>query len=417
MKVLLVHNRYRHAGGEDEVFRAEASLLRAAGHDVAEYLRTNDDVVADGPVAALGLAVNTVWSRHEAESIRRTVRDRRPDVVHFHNTLPLISPAAYYACRGLGVPVVQTLHNYRLVCPSANLFREGRVCEACIESGLSSSVRHGCYRGSRAATATVATMVGVHRALGTWRDQVDIYIALSDFARKKFIEAGLPDGKVLIKPNFVDPDPGVRHAAGTGGVFIGRFWPEKGARTLLNAWTRLPSPARLELLGDGPERTELEALAAGRPDICFRGRVPRAETTEAMKGAAFLVFPSEWYEGLPMTIIEAFACGVPVITTRLGTMAEVVADGVTGLHYTPGDAGDLAAKVRWAHENPEAMAAMGRAARREFEARYTAAQNLSQMLAIYERAIDGFRRVRNQNSTLLPVSVLSGTGNDSLRSQ
>ena len=196
MRILLIHNRYRQSGGEDEVFRAEAALLRGAGHSVVEYTRTNDDIVVDGIVARARVASNTVWARGEANELRQTIERLAPDVAHFHNTLPLISPAAYYACHDAGIPVVQTLHNYRLRCPAATNFRNGRVCDECSEHGLLRSVRYGCYRGSRSATAAVATMLAVHRALGTWRDQVDTYIALSEFARRIFVDATLPAEKV-----------------------------------------------------------------------------------------------------------------------------------------------------------------------------------------------------------------------------
>ena len=392
MNVTIVHNHYQHPGGEDQVVRAEAGLLRAGGHHVAEYTRSNDVIVQAGAVARARLAVNTVWARGEADALRRHLEQSGADVAHFHNTLPLISPAAYYACRQAGVPVVQTLHNYRLICPSANLFRNGRICEDCREKGLLSAVRHACYRGSRGATTAVAAMLAVHRAIGTWRDQVDVYIALSEFARRKFVAAGLPAHKVIVKPNFIDPDPGAREGTGDYAIFAGRFWPEKGLQTLLAAWSRSLQHVPLEIVGDGPDRAELEAAASRMPHVRFRGHLPREQTLEAIKRARFLIFPSEWYEGLPMTLIEAFACGVPVITSRLGSMEEVVHDRRTGLHFTAGDAADLAAAVAWAWSHPAEMDAMGRAARAEFEARYTAARNQDQLIAIYERAIDEAQR-------------------------
>jgi glycosyltransferase involved in cell wall biosynthesis len=407
VRILSIHNHYQHAGGEDEVFRAEAALLRAAGHEVVEYTRTNDDIAPGGVVSRVRLAANTVWARGEALAMRRKIRETAPDVAHFHNTLPLISPAAYYACRGAGIPVVQTLHNYRLLCPAATQFRAGQVCEACNEVGLLSSVRHACYRGSRGATATVAAMLAVHRMLGTWRDQVDVYIALSEFARSKFVAGALPPHKVVVKPNFVHPDPGPREGSGELVLFVGRLSSEKGVRTMLDAWTRLRRSTPLEVLGDGPDRTEMTRLAAAAAGVRIRGRVPRAEVLAALKRAQFLVFPSECYEGLPMTVLEAFACGVPVIASRLGTLAELVADRRTGLHFTAGDAADLAAKVDWALSHPQEMAAMGREARREFEARYTAARNLQIVTLIYERAIASAGAVTRDKREGLPLQAIS----------
>jgi glycosyltransferase involved in cell wall biosynthesis len=387
VNVLVVHNHYQHAGGEDEVFRAETALLRRAGHDVTEYTRTNDEITLNGVISRAQLAVGTVWSRREADAIRRSIRRVRPDVVHFHNTFPLISPAAYHACVAEGVPAVQTLHNYRLTCPAATHFRAGTVCTACADDGLRHSIRHGCYRGSRAASTAVATMLTLHRALGTWRNAVDAYVVLSAFARDRFVASGLPSTKLFVKPNFLDPDPGEREQPGSGGLFVGRLWPEKGARTMVRAWRALAPLSSLTVIGDGPERQGLTIEASGLPSVQFVGRQSRANTLTAMKSARYLVFPSEWYEGLPMTIVEAFACGVPVIASRLGTMAEVVTDGETGLLFNPGDAPDLAAKLRWADGHPEAMQRMGRAARAQYEQKYTASANLEQMLRIYEAAI------------------------------
>jgi glycosyltransferase involved in cell wall biosynthesis len=387
VKVLVVHNRYQHAGGEDEVFAAECRLLRDNGHDVHEYVRTNEEIVAVGPAARIRLAAGTVWARTEQRSLRDVIGRVAPDVAHFHNTFPLISPAAYYTCREAGVPVVQTLHNYRLLCPTAIHYRAGGVCEDCTTGGLQHAVRHACYRGSRGATGAVTAMLAFHRAIGTWTRAVDVYVALSEFARSRFIDGGLPADRIVVKPNFVDTDPGPRDVPGNGALFVGRFWPEKGIRTLVQAWNRLTHPIALDLFGDGPEREGLMQLASSNNNVRFHGRVPRAATLTAMKRAGFLVFPSEWFEGLPMTIVEAFACGLPVIASRLGTMADVVADGRTGLLFTPGDADDLARKVEWARTHPAEMAEMGRAARREFEAVYTAPRNLELLLDVYRRAI------------------------------
>ena len=385
MKILFGHNFYRSAGGEDEIFREEAALLRQAGHVVVEYTRTNTEIQTDGVLDRFRLASDTVWARSETEHLAAELSRSFPDVAHFHNTFPLISPAAYHVCRKAGVPVVQTLQNYRLLCPSANLFREGRVCEKCIDGSLLNSLRHRCYRGSLGATAAVATMLTVHRALGTWQDMVDLYIAPSEFVRRKFIDAGLPADRIVVKPNSINPDPGVRHEPGDRAVYVGRFWPEKGTGTMIAAWKKL-NGLPLDIVGDGPERPDLEAAAAGCPNLRFLGRLPREETLAAIKRARFLVFPSEWYEGLPMTIVEAFACGVPVIASRLGTMEEVIEHGRTGLHFEAGNPDDLAAKVEWATANPEAMAKMGRAARAEFEAKYTAERNCARLMEIYTLA-------------------------------
>ena len=412
LSVLQVHNLYQQPGGEGVVAGAEKRLLTEAAHSVGEYSRHNDEISGYGLWAKATLAARTVWAWDSYREIKALLQREKPDLAHFHNTFPLISPAAYYACRDAGVPVVQTLHNYRQLCPAAIFRRDGRVCEDCLGRNPWRGVLHACYRDSRAATAAVALMLSVHRWLGTWSNMVDCYIALTEFARRKFIEAGLPMEKVVVKPNFVYPDPmavaamspspnspggqrrSLQRGDGAGetpplqyALFVGRLSEEKGVRTLRAAWQRLGSRIPIEIVGDGPLRAEVEADAVrrGLSSISFPGYLTPDHVRAAMKGARVLVFPSEWYEGFPMTIAEAFACGVPVIASRLGAMQEIVEDGRTGLHFTPGDADDLAAKVEWAWTHPDEMQAMGRAARAEYEAKYTAERNYQMLMQIYER--------------------------------
>jgi glycosyltransferase involved in cell wall biosynthesis len=398
MKILLVHNSYQQPGGEDVSTRAEKALLAAAGHRVVEYLRHNGEIIAYGLVKKASLPLRTVWAWDSHREIKALIDRERPDLAHFQNTFPLISPAAYYACREAGVPVVQTLRNYRLLCPGATFLNHGRLCEACVEHNLWRAVAHGCYRHSRAATATVALMVAVHRRLGTWTRLVDCYIALTEFGRRKFIEGGLPAEKIVVKPNFVYPDPmAANHQSSIANhkypqgsaLFVGRLSPEKGVGTLLAAWQRLGNRIPLRVVGDGPLHAELEGHARQHDlsDVFFHGRLNPEQTLAAMNRSRFLVFPSECYETFGRVAAEASACGVPVIASRLGAMEEIVADGRTGLHFTPGDAADLAAKAEWAWAHPEEMAAMGRAARAEYEAKYTAERNYEMLMEIYERVV------------------------------
>jgi len=390
MRILLVHNRYRQPGGEDAVFEAEAALLRRHGHEVRTFTADNRSI---GRIDAPALAVRTVWSLRASTALRQRL-EPRPDLVHFHNTFPLLSPGAYYACRAAGVPVVQTLHNYRLLCPAATLFRRGRVCEDCLEAKAPwPGVLHGCYRSSRPQTAAAAAMLCLHGLLRTWDRQVDAYIALTDFARRKFIEGGLPQAKISVKPNFVDVPPGP--AAGDGGytLFIGRLSPEKGIGALLDAWRTL-ADIPLVIAGDGPLRQEVEAAAAlscGR-SLRIVGRQDRAGVAALMRGARFLVFPSAWYECFPLVIAEAFACGLPVVASGQGAAAEMVSDGATGLHFRPGDARDLAAKARTLWSRPDLGRRMGREARLQFERAYSARRNYGLLMSIYECVVEGRSR-------------------------
>jgi glycosyltransferase involved in cell wall biosynthesis len=387
--VLLIHNYYQQRGGEDAVVEAERDLLLSRGHGVATYFRHNREIQPDGFFSAAHLGLQTVWAHESYRELLSLLKRERPDVAHFHNTLPLISPAAYYACREAHVPVVQTLHNYRLLCPAGSSFREGQICEECVEHNLLRSLRHGCYRNSRAATAAVASMLAFHRARHTWTELVDCYIALTEFSRQKFIAAGLPAEKIVVKPNFVHPDPGPRLGLGELALFVGRLSPEKGLHTLLSAWKRLGNHVPLHIVGDGPllHELDLEKSRRGLSSLVFRGRLSRESTLENIKRARFLALPSECFENFPLAIVESFACGVPVVASRLGAMAEIVADGRTGLLFTPGDAEDLAAKVEWVWTHPQEMAAMGRTARAEYEAKYTPARNCELLMQIYERAM------------------------------
>lgn len=392
MRILLAHNFYQQSGGEDVVFYAETELLRRHGHEVRHYTEHNDRI---RQMSRPRLFRETLWSTATLRHLKRLLKEWQPDVVHFHNTFPLISPAAYYACRRVGVPVVQTLHNYRLLCPAATFYRSGKVCEACLrKTPPLPSVQWACYRNSRIQSLVVVLLLSFHRALGTWKKQVDAYISLTDFARRKFIEGGIPGEKILVKPNFLLPDPGKgKSAAGDYALFVGRFSPEKGISILLQAWCRMNN-IPLKVAGDGPMGEEIRKYVTDNDlkTVECVGKCSHEAVLGLMKNARFLVFPSQWYEGFPMTIAEAFACGLPVIASNLGAMAEIIDDGRTGLLFNPGDAQDLAAKVKWAWEHPQELARMGKEARREYEAKYTEEQNYKMLMQIYEQARANYLR-------------------------
>lgn len=394
LSVLCVHNRYIQPGGEDQVFESESRLLEENGvrvHKVEEQT-----TYPSGLVRKIGAAFDCVWSRSWHQKFKGILRDVQPDVVHVHNFFSVISPSIYYACREEGVPVVQTLHNYRLACPAASFYRDGKICEECLEHGPFHAVGYGCYRESKLATVALAAMLEFHRARKTWSEMVDCYVALTEFARQKMIQGGLPAERIVVKPNFVLPDPGPRQGHGEYALFVGRLVDLKGVGTLIKAWSKLGAPIPLVIAGDGPFRPEMEKLISDLKlsNIDYRGRLTRQDTLAAMKGARFLMFPSEWYEGFPVTIAESFACGVPVLCSRLGGMQEIVEDGRTGLHFNPGDAADIAEKVQWAWSHPEETSAMGQAARAEFELKYSADRNFGMLTEIYENVIARAKGVR-----------------------
>jgi glycosyltransferase involved in cell wall biosynthesis len=390
MNILEVHNFYKLAGGEDQSVAAEVAMLRAHGHRVTEYYLSND--ATDG-MGRLELAGRTIWSRPAFLEMRRLIGEHRPQVVHFHNTLPLISPAAYYAARAEGVPVVQTLHNFRLLCVNALLFRDGKPCEDCLGKVPWRGVAHSCYRDSRAASAAVAAMIAAHRLLGTWRNAVDAYIALSEFSRRKFIEGGLPAAKIAVKSNFVYPEPGTGAGNGKYAVYVGRLSAEKGLETLLGAWRSLGTAVPLKIAGDGPLAPVVQEAAAQNTAIQWLKSVSHKDVLDLIGAAAVLVLPSQCYEGaLPRVVIEAFAKGTPVAASRLGAMAEIVEDGRNGLCFDPGNPEDLAAKVRCLFSEPSALKRMRGAARETFDQNFTAEASHEALMAIYARAVERHSR-------------------------
>jgi glycosyltransferase involved in cell wall biosynthesis len=385
--VLLVHERYRQRAGEDAVFDAELELLRAMGHPVRTLVVDNGAIPEEPNLRGrLRLGLETVWSSRAARLIAARLRDRPVDVVHLHNTFPLLSPSIYGAAGASGAAVVQTIHNFRPICPAATLFRDGQPCEDCVGRRVAwPSVLHGCYRGSRIQTAPIAAMLATQRLAGAWRN-VDAVIALTDFAAVKLAEGGLPVERIHVKPNFV-ADPGERGGSGTGFLFVGRLAPEKGIGTLIDAAPLLEPGIEIRIAGDGPEDDRLRAAAIRYPALRPLGRLERAGVRAEMAASLAVVFPSLWYEGMPMTVLEAFAAGLPVIAARRGAAAVMVEDGVTGLTFDPGNAAGLAAGLAWAQAHPTEMAAFGRAARGRFLAAYTAEANHRRLLEIYEAAL------------------------------
>lgn len=387
MKVLSVHTHYQQPGGEDESAASEVTLMRSRGHDVVEYREHNDRVEE---LSRLRVAARTVWSDESYDRVRKLIRDTRPDVMHVQNFFPLISPSVYYAAAAEHVPVVQSLRNYRLLCVNAQFFRDGRVCEDCLGRAVAwPGVVHACYRGSRAASAVVASMASAHRALGTWTHAVAVYVAMTEFSRQKFIQGGLPAGRLVVKPNFVDPDPGYRSGPRHHALFVGRFSPEKGIWTLLRAWQRRPGIPLL-MIGDGPLYPDVERFIReeGLGDsVRLLGRTSRARTMEIMSDAGFLVFPSECHETFGRVAVEAFACGVPVLASRLDALADTVKDGRTGVLFGPGNAEELYVAARALVADESRRARLGLTARHEYESRYSADANYPLLLSIYNRAI------------------------------
>lgn len=391
-RILLCHNYYKRPGGEDVSYESEVDLLRSRGHDVTTFTVHNDLI---DRMSGFTVSCNTIWNRQSHRKLMELIRREKPEIMHCTNTFPLISPAAYYAARAEGVAVVQSLRNYRLLCPNTYFLRDGKVCEDCLGKSIPwPAIQHGCYRESRSASAVVTAMLGVHNRLSTWSRVVDLFFCPSKFTYKKFIEAGYSEDKVVVKPNFVSPDPGPGSGRGGYAVYVGRLSPEKDIRTLLTAWTQLKERLPLKIVGDGP-LADLVLNAQENGNVEWLGHRTREEVLSVIGDAAFLVMPSVWYETFGRTIVEAFAKGTPVIASNLGAMAELVDNGRTGLRFEPGDPDDLVAKIRELLLDPTKLTRMRHAARAEFEQKFTAERNYEMLLGIYDKALMNLSQYRH----------------------
>jgi glycosyltransferase involved in cell wall biosynthesis len=393
MRVAIFHNRYRHRGGEDSVVDFEAELLRKAGHEVRMFVVDNRDEIARsaaGVLGALRVGMNARWNERSAARVRAFLDAEAVDVAHVHNFFPLLTPAVHAAIGERGVPVVQTLHNYRLLCANGMFLRQDRPCEDCVERGPWNAVRHACYRGSRVQTAVWADQTQHHRRLGTWPKRVDLFTTPSAFAREKLLAAGLPPDRLVVKGNAVD-DPGTATAAGRGGVFVGRLSREKGVHLLLEAWRNFAGEP-LTIVGSGPEAAALRRAAADIPGVCFLGRVGRERVFEALREAAFSIVPSLWYENFPVTVAESLACGRAVVAASPTALDEFVDHGRNGLRFELGSVDGLAAACGELLSDPARTAEMGLEARADYEDHLTPEASLAALLRVYERAI----ALRNQ---------------------
>jgi glycosyltransferase involved in cell wall biosynthesis len=386
VRILVLHNRYKIGGGEDVTMQTEKALLEAHNHVVALVEVTNDEIIS--LLDRMKAAFKCIYSFSARRRVLAEIKRFNPDIVHVHNFFPLLSPSVYYACQQSNIPVVQTLQNYRLFCLNSYFFRDGKVCEDCFGKPFAlPGVIHACYQGSKVGSAIVGTMQFTHRALKTWEKAIDLYITVTEFARQKYIQGNLPASKLVVKPNFLYPDPQVGQGQGNYALFVGRLSPEKGLDTLIKAWQRLGSKVPLKIVGEGPLCEQIIAASQTFPGIEYLGKLPKYKVLELMKDAQILVFPSLWYEGFPLVIVEAYAVGLPVIAANLGSQSSLIEHRRTGLHFQPGDPNDLVAQVEWALAFPDEIIKMRQAARAEFEMKYTDEKNYQMLMKIYQQAI------------------------------
>ena len=397
MIILQIHNRYLIRGGEDESREAEARLLAANGHRVVEYIRDNTEIDRSR-LWLMGL--RSIWSPQTYREVCALIQREKPDIALIHNFFPLVSPSVYDACRKHGVPIVQYLRNYRLFCLSGLFYRDGNVCELCAGRLLYlPGIRHRCYRAGVASSIVLASMLIVHRMLGTWRRKVDRFIAISQFCAAKCVALGLPRERVLIKPNFMCPDPGIGDGSGNYILFVGRIAPEKGLATLLRAWRSMATPPPLRIIGTGPDMSVLQAQTRDVNGIEWLGNRSSGETLEYMGHALAIVMPSECYETFGRVVMEAAAKGTPAIVSRLGAMTELIDEGKTGWFFPAGDAVALADRIAEIHAmSADRRLVIRRAVRARFEAHYSAEANLKMLTAIIEPLVSGPRHPDNKDS-------------------
>ena len=387
-RILVVHNTYQLKGGEDSVVENEVSLLESMGNEV-KVLKV-DNTIINNTFQKVLTAFSVVWSFNSARMVTNAIAEFNPDVVHVHNYFPLISPSVFHACKQADVPVVHTLHNYRAVCPTAILMHDGHIQEQSIKNGSWWAIPKKVYRDSYIGTAALVCMIEFHKRIATWHNKVDKFIALTEFSKNKFNEAGWPIAKLVIKPNFVE-DPMTEDSSSIlpepYALYVGRLSEEKGIECLLKAWRDMDFP--LKIIGDGPLKDLVVKNASG--NIHYEGLLSKDAVLAEMKSASFLMMPSTWYEGFPMVLVEALACGTPAIVSKLGSMEEIIEDGVTGLHFDKNNEQDLQNKVAWLVDNPDLLNQMSQNARSEYLNKYTPDANYRQLMEIYDAAIHDSR--------------------------
>ncbi|MGH3876913.1 MAG: glycosyltransferase [Actinophytocola sp.] len=391
MRVLVVHNRYRSAqpSGEDRVVDQELALLREAGHDAGLFERRSDDIASMSLSRKVAVPLRVPRNTAARDDLAARLAAQRPDVVHVHNTFPLLSPAVLDACTAAGVPVVATLHNYTQICPTGTLFRDGAECRSCVGGLPVAAVRHGCYRGSRLASVPIAVNLAVNRR--RWSDSVARFFCISAAQREILVASGMDADQLVVKHNFV-PEPGVhRDGRSEHVLFLGRLTEEKGVRLLMTAWDRLAADGGLGLplvlAGTGPLQDEVARWARDRDDVRYHGLADPAACRDLLARSAAAVVPSTWLETFGLVVVEAMAAGVPAVVAGHGSLAELVDDGVTGLTHRPGDAASLAESLRRIVADPEHNRALGKAARADYEQRFGPRAGLANLVAGYRAAI------------------------------
>ncbi len=389
-RVLQVHNQYSPGwGGEDTVVQLEAQLLRNRGHIVDQFKASTADLKNGTRFRQILAVPSFFWSSRSYKGLRRMIADFQPDVVHVHNTFPKLSPSVFWASRRAGVPVVQTLHNFRHVCANALLLRDGKRCEQCVGRLPWPALQNRCYSNSLARTAVVATINSLHRMLGTYTRAVDAYILLNDFSREIFLRGDFPSHKLVVKPNFVPVSSLGNVPRKPQIVFAGEFTRNKGLPLLMEAWsTAALDNFNLVLIGDGPGRKSMKEQYANVPRVTWCGRLPRSSVLEQLAASRFLVFPSLAYENCPMVVLEALSAGTPVVAANHPSLRSMIGHQREGLLFEAGDPLALAAALQDAlATDDETWSRWSGAARSTQAERFSEDASYGQLMVIYRSVI------------------------------
>ncbi|MGB0716030.1 MAG: glycosyltransferase family 4 protein [Phycisphaerae bacterium] len=394
MRIGIVHNYYRIPGGEDKVVETEARWLLQNGHDVFMFEVHNDVEIGGGLLGKARTGINATWNRDMARRIVEFCERHDLDILHTHNTFPILSPAIYKAANLAGVPVIQTLHNYRMLCANGCLIRRGEACTTCISDGPWNAVKNGCYRDSHLQSAAWAAMTTTHRALDTWNAHIERFLTPSDFARDLLSNAGVLERPVFTKPNCV-ADPGRHQETGRGGIYVGRLSEEKGVDMLIQSWRNLkPSQwsgqPTLTIVGAGPEEARLKMLAKDMPHVEFTGKLEKADLHQRVKSAAFVVAPSRCFETFGLTVVEGYALQRPAVVPSRTALAELVGDDRYGHVYEQLNVDALTSACQTLLNDPIRCFEMGQNARRYYEAQFTEEKVMPQLLRHYRECMASY---------------------------
>lgn len=393
MRILMIHNRYLQKGGEDTVFYNEAQMLDDGENEIFQFVVSNDSIKTNSLVEKIKLGINTIWSISSYKKVKSYIKKIEPDVVHVHNTFPLLSPSIYWAIKSVGIPIIQTLHNYRLGCANGILYRESEICQKCIDKNIFYSVYHGCYRESKIQTLPVALMQGFHRLIGTYSNKIDRYIALTEFSREKFMEIGLPKEKIVVKPNFTlnpytNKFPKDFKRRKKQIIYVGRITEDKGLEILLNSFTNLNmSNANLLVIGEGEKRIDYQEKYKFDSRISWLGSQEKEKVIDHISDSTMLVMSSLWYETFGMVLIEAMSVGTPIIAPNHGGFSEIVIENRNGFTYNRYNSNDLMLKMKQLMELKEdEWNKFSESCFEDYNVKYSKVKNKNALLNIYREA-------------------------------